>query len=407
MDGNLDDGLMCHVISSAYHITLLVYDATGTLLENASPNSENDEQIFIDTGCQERLFQLCRRAKKPQVLSSEVNQVWAGVPVIVDDGMTRLFVLGPVFTSEISENVMVEYARSKNLPKQVEARLLEVFRTTPIIPYIEFARLIAMIYYFVHRQDMDISLLATAADVTEFDSEAQTHHKNRLDAEGDFHATYAFEKYIWECIREGNVAKLKRHLQTGTHGKVGRISNQDPLRQQKNTFICSVTLATRAAVEGGLNSEVAYSLSDLYIQQVEIMKNVLPVMTLNEAMLYDFASRVGRQKRTRSYSKLINVCCDYIDEHARENIHVSDVAAHVGLHPDYVSRKFKDETGRSIGDYLKEAKVSEAKSLLKYSGLSLAEISEVLSFSSQSFFSAVFKQLTGVTPRQFREQSEK
>lgn len=406
MSHSAEDDLICNVIASAYHVTGLVYDAAGTLLASAPPHGESDAEIFIETGCQERLFQLCYSSKKPQVLSSEVNQVWAGVPVINDDRLTKLFVLGPIFTSEISENVIVEYARSRNLSKPARARLLEAYQSTPVIPYIEFARLIAMVYYFVYREEMDISLLATAAYVPTFDSEAQVHHKDRLYTEKDFHATYAFEKYIWECIREGNVAKLKRHLRTGTHGKVGEISNRDPVRQQKNAFICSVTLATRAAVEGGLNSEVAYSLSDLYIQQVETMKNVLPVMTLNESMLYDFAGRVGQQKRTRSYSKAINACCDYIDEHARENIRVNDVAAQVGLNPDYVSRKFKEETGLSIGDYLKEAKVSEAKSLLKYSGLSLAEISEVLSFSSQSFFSAVFKQQTGLTPRQFREKGD-
>jgi AraC-like DNA-binding protein len=83
------------------------------------------------------------------------------------------------------------------------------------------------------------------------------------------------------------------------------------------------------------------------------------------------------------------------------------VAAFTGLNAHYVSQKFREETGQSIKAYIREAKVSEAKSLLKYSQLSLAEISELLSFSSQSFFTATFRQVTGVTPGHYRKTAAK
>ncbi|NLG97177.1 MAG: helix-turn-helix transcriptional regulator [Chloroflexi bacterium] len=122
-----------------------------------------------------------------------------------------------------------------------------------------------------------------------------------------------------------------------------------------------------------------------------------------ENMLYDFTNRVANLKPTHQYSSLVRACCSFIDEHVRENLRVRDVATHTGLSTYYVSKKFKAETGMSISDYIRNAKVSEAKSLLKYSDLSLAEISELLSFSTQSFFTATFKQVTGITPGQYRE----
>jgi AraC-like DNA-binding protein len=128
-------------------------------------------------------------------------------------------------------------------------------------------------------------------------------------------------------------------------------------------------------------------------------------MTFTEVMLYDFATRVSNRRRTHSYSKMVNDCCSFIDEHVRERLRVSQVAASIGFNADYASKRFKGETGRSIGEYVKEAKISEARSLLKYSELSIAEISELLSFSSQSFFTSVFRQVTGVTPGQYREKA--
>lgn len=411
MPDPLNESFFYAILSNVYHIALRVYNEAGELLERVSPYQEEDEVLFTAARCSERLLGLCRLSLKPQVISSELNQIWAGVPVVKEDSLIQLIVVGPVYTSEISGNLILDYARANHLSTQSREKLLAAFNQTPIYPYIEFTRIVTLIYYFIYQEKMEISLLSTAGisqEIIAQASEARTYQKSQVYAENYIHATYAFEQYMWECVREGKLDKLKRHLlKTGTYGNIGPIGNNDPVRQQKNTFICAVTLATRAAIQGGLSPEAAYSLSDLYIQQVETMKEVLPIMTLSEAMLYDFTTRVSSHNRTRRYSKMVNDCCNFINEHARENLRVHEVAAFTGFNADYVSKKFKEETGRSIGDYIREAKISEAKSLLKYSDLSLAEISEVLSFSSQSFFTAVFKQVTGVTPKQFRENVER
>lgn len=399
------------MITSIYHVAVLCYHHDGQQLERISPYQEEDERLFTVTRCSERLRQQCAQSGKPQVIASELNQVWAGVPVIVKGELDRLIIVGPVYTSEISQNLILNYARSNQLSAQSRAILLSAFQQTPIMPYVEFTRLISMLYYYFYHEEMDISLLSTAAipkEVIAQAGRARAYQKSQVYEENLVHATYAFEQYMLACIREGQLEKLKRHLlQTGTHGNIGSIGNNDPVRQQKNTFICAVTLATREAVEGGLSPEAAYSLSDLYIQQVETMKDVLQIMTLSEAMLYDYATRVSHKKHTHHYSKLVNDCCNFIDEHVHENLRVTEVAAFAGFSPDYVSKKFREETGRTIGDYIRNMKISEAKSLLQYSELALAEISELLSFSTQSFFTSVFKQVTGVTPRQYREQVNK
>ena len=407
MAKQLEDTAFYQIISKVYRVSLILYDKAGTLQTRLSPYSEEDEELFSLTNCSERLFHLCQQTRKPQVISSELNQVWAGVPVIDDNALCQLVIMGPIYTSEVSEDLIIDYARTNHLSTQSRAKLLSAFKQTPIYPYIEFTRLISQIYYFLYEKEMDISLLTTAGvpkEVLEFSSEVHTRQKERVYDENFVHGTYAFEQYMWECVREGNLEKLKRHLlQSGTFGNIGPIANNDPIRQQKNAVIVAVGLAARSAIAGGLNPEVGYSLGDLYIQQLETMKDVVQILTLAENMLYDFTTRVGNLKDTHQYSSLVRACCNFINEHVRENLRVSDVAAHTGLGAYYVSKKFKAETGISISDYIRAAKISEAKSLLKYSELSLAEISELLSFSTQSFFTSTFKQLTGITPGQYRE----
>lgn len=403
----LDDIAFYQIIVNVYRVALLVYDGTGALQTRLSPYSETDEQLFALAKCSARLFHLCQHTLRPQVISSELNQVWAGVPVIADNALSQLVVLGPVYTSEVSEDLLVDYARANQLSSHSRKKLLSAFKQAPIYPYAEFTRLIALVYTCHYQTEMDISLTTTAGvsqEVLAFSSEAHARQKERVYAENFVHGTYAFEQYMWECVREGSLEKLKRHLlKSGTYGNIGPIANHDPVRQQKNATIVAVGLAARAAMAGGLNPEVGYSLGDLYIQQIEAMQDVLQILTLTENMLYDFTTRVAGLKDTRPCSSLVRACCGFIDAHVRENLRVSDVAAHTGLGAYYVSKKFKAETGVSISSYIRSAKVSEAKSLLKYSSLSLAEISELLSFSTQSFFTSTFKKATGVTPGQYRE----
>lgn len=407
MAKHLDNIAYYQIISKVYRVLLLLYDQSGVLLTRLSPYREEDEQLFSLTNCSERLFRLCQQTRKPQVISSELNQVWAGVPVVIENELVQLVVIGPIYTSEVSEDLIIDYARNNHLSSQSRVKLLSAFKQTPIYSYSEFTRLISQIYYYLYETEMDISLLTIAGvpkEVLAFSSEAHERQKGQVYDENFIHASYAFEQYMWECVREGNLEKLKRHLlKSGTFGNIGPIANRDPIRQQKNAIIVAVGLAVRSAIAGGLNPEVGYSLGDLYIQQLETMKDLMQILTLAETMLYDFTNRVADLKDIHQYSSLVRACCNFINKHVRENLRVSDVAAHTGLGAYYVSKKFKAETGMSIRDYIRDAKISEAKSLLKYSELSLAEISQLLSFSTQSFFTATFKKVTGVTPGQYRE----
>lgn len=256
---------------------------------------------------------------------------------------------------------------------------------------------------------MDDSLLTIAGLSKEkiaLVEELHTYQESQVPQEDIYQRTFDFEQYFLECIREGNLARLKSLLKTATYNIAELEIYGDPIRQQKNRFIIGLALSIRAAIGGGLNPQVAYSLRDLYVERVESLHRIPAILQLSREMLNEITIRVSDQRRVRNYSRLINDCCNFVDEHIRENIRVTDVAAFVGFNPHYISKKFKEETGQSIKDYIKAAKISEAKSLLKYSELSLSEISELLAFSSQSFFTATFRQVTGVTPGRYRENAE-
>ena len=105
-----------------------------------------------------------------------------------------------------------------------------------------------------------------------------------------FHNTHDLERMIYARVQNGDVDFFRRDTQVPEY-KVGKVADSS-LRQAKNIFIINVTLATRAAMAGGLSEEIAYQLSDEYIQTVENMISLNSIEHLSLSMLRDFTERV-------------------------------------------------------------------------------------------------------------------
>lgn len=82
------------------------------------------------------------------------------------------------------------------------------------------------------------------------------------------------------------------------------------------------------------------------------------------------------------------------------------VAAHVHVTPNYLSNLFKKETGTGLTNYVAQLRIEEAKLLLQRSRLRMTEIAERVGFDNSSYFTVVFKQMTGESPREFRKRFE-
>jgi AraC-like DNA-binding protein len=138
---------------------------------------------------------------------------------------------------------------------------------------------------------------------------------------------------------------------------------------------------------------------------MEQMNDSQRILSYQGEMIMDFTRRVEDLHLKDPYSKIVADTCRFIQENVFKNVRLGDIAAHIHLSENYLSAQFKKETGESIASYIQKTKMSEAKNLLKHSRMTLSEISERLNYSSQSFFTAVFKQETGLTPKQYRQRN--
>ena len=97
----------------------------------------------------------------------------------------------------------------------------------------------------------------------------------------------------------------------------------------------------------------------------------------------------------------VNEIIAYINEHIEGNISLSDIESHFFLNRDYLSRVFAKHTHTSIGRYITIQKIAKAQEYLN-TGLSVAQVSDKLGFSSYAYFFKVFKKIVGISPSQYR-----
>ncbi|UKS28212.1 response regulator [Paenibacillus sp. HWE-109] len=103
-------------------------------------------------------------------------------------------------------------------------------------------------------------------------------------------------------------------------------------------------------------------------------------------------------------SILINDVHDFVDSNIGY-VSLQSIADHVQLHPVYLSKIYKSETGKSISDYFFQVKMEKAAHLLTNSQLKIYEISTMLGYSTAHYFIKLFKEYSHMTPQEFRERS--
>lgn len=407
----VDEKELYRMISDTYRVTVAVYGHTGVLQERFSPDAWGEGASPMAEECGSELVRLCSETKHPQLVASGINQIWAGVPRFADrDGDTLLSVtvLGPLHTPRFAQSLALDYVRAVSTSLRQAAEMLEAISQTPVIPYDELVKLLSLIFFLISRRTLDSSRLTISGMLRRelispeelYAEEALVESSERVLGE------YGIEEQILECIRQGNLQGLKRLLRAASYMNLDRYTMHHLLRQKEVLYGITVAETTRAAIEGGLNPRVAYHIRDRYIRKAHSARTLSALLRLQREMLYEATIRVSNSKRTRACSKVIQDCCAYIDEHVRERLLVTDIARFAGFHPYYLARRFKEETGKSIKEYIRDAKIAEAKSLLKYTNMSLSEISEALAFSSQSYFTETFKRVVGLTPGQYRRVIE-
>ncbi len=130
-----------------------------------------------------------------------------------------------------------------------------------------------------------------------------------------------------------------------------------------------------------------------------------------QSLLYQFLGIVSeccdkKENNVNGKDSYTQGVIDYIQNNYLEQIHIRDIAAHIGLNRSYLSTYFAKETGQSPQQYLNAFRISKAKDFLILTDLSVEEIGNSCGFQNGVTFYRAFKKAEGISPTAFRLQEK-
>lgn len=219
----------------------------------------------------------------------------------------------------------------------------------------------------------------------------------------DFQDNFQLESDLISLFHKKSIKPIKALMQKiiqHTHHQTTLLS-LNIINDKKYRLIALVTLLTREVLKNGCSAQYAYRLSDQLIFEIDRIESISDVDIILERVITKFFKLYHFKSNNYSHS-LVNSTINYIHQNIYNEIRNTDIAEFLSIHPAYLSNIFKKFTGVPLHQFIINEKISEAKYLLSNTNFSYPEIAAILHFSNQSHFCKLFKDRTGLTPRNFR-----
>ena len=380
--------LYMEMLQSRYTISLWRYDQETEALE-----TDCEEPIFqAILEKSERLKTLTENPERqPFCFGSFLGLMWGGA--YGPDG--QIYLIGPVLNAEVSVQTIEETLKSMSFDENRIGLMVTALDSIPILPLQMLQDYILMLHYSVTDEKATLNDIRYVRHARLDEASLQKINEDRRE-------TYMAERQLLYHVRVGDLnyqKALKRAaaISFGVRTKAG-----NPLKQATVSVVTLTSLCTRAAIQGGLSPDTAYTVGDTYIRAMLECETIPQLRELNHRMYDDFVHRVHNARINEALSKSIQACCEYIQLHPEEELLLSDLARRHGYTEYYLSRKFKKEVGSSINTYIDLVRIERAKMLLETTDMPIAEIASSMHYCSSTYFSQTFQKIVGQLPSAYR-----
>ena len=401
----------CEMLKAVTQIQISVFDTNFKLLNEDKKIVSHTELLTLllqgtprfwegqESVGQHEIFLKPDYLKGPLIFTNELGMTWMADFQKKEGKPFRIYNMGPVFLDDYSYEKLEKQIEKRKPSVSVKRRAMKSLQEIPVIDLHRFYEYGMMLHYMLSGQKISIQ------DFVYPEMGEETTGGEILQQR---HGLYHVENEIMKLVEEGNPGYKKEMEKLISKGHIGRMSKGNAVREAKNLVIVFAALCCRAAINGGLSTEVAYHLREFYIRAVEDAEYLGRVNEVSHAMLEEFVRRVRKAKLADGeMSPQIYDTCNYIDLHLGENTEISLLAARLNYSDYYFSSKFKSETGENVRDYINRKRLEKAAELLKNTNKEIQEICEVIGFSSPSYFGKLFKMQYGVSPGNYRKYKSK
>ncbi len=208
-----------------------------------------------------------------------------------------------------------------------------------------------------------------------------------------------YEKQLRQTVIAGDKAGAQRLL----NELLGHIYCADDfdLSRIRPRVIELIVVLSRASIEAGADSREVFLYNDAYMQQISRFTNIEDLSVWITGVMHRFVQQTFDFAQVK-HSDVVFKTMEYIRQNYDRKLSLDDIAQHVYLSRSYLSSLFREETGQTLFSYINRVRVEKSKLFLMDSSVSLAEAAAQCGFEDQSYFTKVFRKITGMSPKQYR-----
>jgi len=167
-----------------------------------------------------------------------------------------------------------------------------------------------------------------------------------------------------------------------------------------------LSILNRSAVEGGVDIDVMLEKNLTFVNKVMQINNQQDLCAWISTALNEFVELVYSSQDAKKVTQ-IRPAINYIDANYDKPITLVEIARASHLSVSRLAHIFKGQMGITIIDYLTSVRIERAKQLLLATEQNCTEICFQVGYNNQSYFTRTFKDLVGMTPRQFRARNQR
>lgn len=406
---NAIDTAMCFAVATQISVTLI--DTKGrTLYYSEQTKSECEfctklkKYLHFDVDCSAVNLYGAYQAERfggKYIFYCPLGLAHFATPLMTNGEFSGALVGGPVLPSEPADYLAYELNSKFKIDKMDQLPIEEALNTVTYVSPKRLRRLSDMLYISAAYLCSNIKdYMADSARSLEIQSGISDYIESIKEINEFKSYPLEIEKELLHAIASGN-KKLAGKLLNDILGHI-YFSSGSSFNIIRSRTIELVVLLSRAAVEGGADAEQVLGLNYKYLAEANSFNNIEELSVWLSKIMSRFTDYVFNFSNIK-HVDVIYKAVEYIKHNYMKKITLEEVSSEVYLSPTYFSKIFSEEMNETFNNYLNRVRIDNAKHLLLKNELTIVDISNIVGYEDQSYFTKVFKKLVGVSPGQFRK----
>ena len=312
----------------------------------------------------------------------------------------KVFLIGPYAGSEYSDEKMQKILIANKMPASHATSLRLYYTAMPLLAVYQIQRTVTacmvsfdpLLHEYTYRRLLGFQ---------EEPKEPKTYLQDSINY-SDIYKRYQIENRLLKLIEKGEVESIIQaydEMQDESSSLLDLYLS--PVYQSPISILRA--LARKAAEKSGLSVITIDQITQKSVQRLSGASNIKKQGQYCYEMLIELTAAVRNHLvNTNGYSPAIVKAVEYLSLNYTQNISLESLCRITDYSPSHLAKIFKQETGRTITQYIAYLRCRQAAEMLRETSLPIQEISCYVGYTDNNYFVKVFKKVMGTTPSEYR-----